>query len=184
MVRLSVLTLLLTLLVSSSVAAQQQDARYWAQQGFKHVQMNQLEEAEKCYKKSLELKPDNGLVYANLTVVYQRTRRYADLVRAADKAIELGNKMTGVLLNRAEGTRRLAAEEKDKEKQKTLYEKAISDCEKIINHKQLKLNLTNKREVAYAHAILSVCHRALGEKTKAKKHRDIALQLDPSLKDQ
>jgi tetratricopeptide (TPR) repeat protein len=165
-------------------SAQEKNAHYWAQQGYKHAQKNEYKEAEECYKKSLALKPDDPFVYGNLTIVYLRTKRYPELVKAADDAIRLGIKFAGVYLNRAEGYRRLAEKEKDKTKQKELYQRAISDGEKVINYKDHNLKLSGPGEVAYAHAILSVCFRELGQEADAKKHYDRAIELDPKLKNQ
>jgi hypothetical protein len=75
-------------------------------------------------------------------------------------------------------------DEKDAKKQKEKYEQAINDCKKVMDHKALGLEVTSKQDLAYAHAIASVCYRALGEQELAQKHRDTAIELEPKLKDQ
>lgn len=172
------------LALTQTTGQEKQDAHYWAKEGYKHVQKNELAEAEKCYKKSLELKPGDAYVHGNLTVVYLRTKRYPELIKSADEAIRLGNKFAGVYLNRAQAYRWLAEKEPDKKKQMELYEGAIGDCDKVINYKSNNLKLSDKGEIAYAHAILSVSYNGLGQQEKAKTHYDKAIELDPKLKDQ
>ncbi len=193
MLRAAILALPLSLLLLPLLPAQDKEkdkgqdkeyAKVWIQIGYKQLQKNELTEAEKCFKKALELDPKSRLAYGNLTVVYTRNKRWPDVITSANTAIRLGIKATTVHLNRAEANRQLAAKEKDKKRQKDYYDQAISDCEKIVNHKESGLEVTGKKDVAYAHAVLSLCYRALGETKLAQKHRETALELEPGLKDQ
>jgi tetratricopeptide (TPR) repeat protein len=187
MIRAIVLALPLVLLTVQPLLAGGEGsvvADSWLQKGHKALKMGNAAEAEKCYKKALEIEPKNKFAHGNLVLLYVRAKRYADAIPEADAAIAGGWNITGLFWNRAESRRQLALKENDPQKKKDLYDKAIVDCDKVINYQANKLELSDKQDLSYAHATISMCYQALGQQDLAQKHRNKALELNPKLKDQ
>jgi tetratricopeptide (TPR) repeat protein len=173
------LLLALPLLVTAQTP---QNAEYWLQEGHKHMMKKEWAQAQKSYKKSLELMPNNAIAHWNLSVALGQTNDNDAAVKSADEAIRLGLNVSGVYLSRAKAYVKLAGADKDKDKQKELYERAIADAQKVIDHKKHKLIMIEPFELSFAHAALSISYKALGQAEKAKEHQKKAVELMPKKK--
>lgn len=91
--------------------------------GLAYLEENNLEEAEKEFKKLIELDPHESLGFANLGLVYVRMGKYKEAEKQLKKAIELDKKNPDIRL--------ILAKSYELDGQKDLAEKTLKDIIKI-----------------------------------------------------
>jgi tetratricopeptide (TPR) repeat protein/uncharacterized glyoxalase superfamily protein PhnB len=80
-------------LIRSATAAEDADATAWARQGAMLMVQGKLEEAEKCFNRSLFLEPERGEVLANVAGIRARKNDFEQALELYNRALATGAKI-------------------------------------------------------------------------------------------
>ena len=64
-------------------------AKEWKEKGNALVKEQKYQEALDCYTKSIEIDPNDPILYSNRAAMYNNLGKYEEAIKDADKAIEL-----------------------------------------------------------------------------------------------
>lgn len=132
--------------------------------GVCHRKLGELDEALECYKKVVEIDPNNGDAWGNIGNIYLDKKMLTEAIQHFDKAIEAGSEQSGysIIPKNSKGTALLQME---------MFQEALELYEDVLNYNPVFTpSLVGKGSVLYK----------LKKLSEALEYFNMALKIEPN----